>query len=163
MKSFMIFAIFAVATACVPSTAAPGAELPPGYGYVYPPPAGYNGYPEMVDRIGEVLDAIDSPERRSKLAESWLQFSRQTITRSLEQRDQWLGLQKSQLRNEQQAEQFQLEMSRLQMQIEQLRAQNLQLERENLQLRLELGNRTGGQSGLEPAAPSPPADANQLP
>ncbi len=108
-------------------------------GYAYPPGLHY-ALPESLDRIGQVLDAIDSPSRRSDLAENWLQFSKSAIAKNLEFRDRWLNLQKQQLNQDQYREQQRLEMARLQMQIEQLRSENLQLERENLQLRMELNN-----------------------
>ena len=108
-------------------------------GYAYPPGWQY-GTPEYLDRVGEVLDAIDSPSRRSDLAENWLQFSKSAIAKNLEFRDRWLNLQKQQLNQDQHVEQQRLEMTKLQMQIEQLRAENLRLERENLQMRMELNS-----------------------
>lgn len=117
------------------------------------------GSPESLDRIGDVLSAIDSPSRRSALAENWLQFSKTAITRNLELRDHWLNLQKQQMNQDQQVEHQRLEMARLQMQIEQLRAENLRLERENLQIRMELNNRaapqpSNGAASREPNAPA---------
>lgn len=106
----------------------------------YPPADWQYGSPESLDRIGDVLSAIDSPSRRSALAENWLQFSKSAITRNLELRDQWLSLQKQQLNQNQQAEQQRVEMAKLQMQIEQLRAENLRLEQQNLQMRMDLNS-----------------------
>lgn len=119
-------------------------------GYAYPPGWQY-GSPEYLDRIGEVLSAIDSPSRRSDLAENWLQFSKSAIAKNLEFRDRWLSLQKQQLNQDQYIEQQRLEMARLQVQIEQLRAENLRLERENLQLRMGLNNQTAAPGGNRPA------------
>jgi len=126
---------------------------------VYSPVEWQYGSPESLDRIGDVLSAIDSPSRRSALAENWLQFSKSAITRNLELRDQWLSLQKQQLNQDQRADQQRLEMARLQMQIEQLRAENLRLERENLQIRMELKSQAAPQTSngamvKEPNAPA---------
>ncbi len=125
-------------------------------GYAYPPGL-YYGTPEYLDRIGEVLDAVDSPSRRSDLAENWLQFSKSAIAKNLEFRDRWLNLQKQQLSQDQRVEQQRLEMARLQMQIEQLRAENLKLERENLQIRMELNGQAGRQPPNGPVVQEPNA------
>lgn len=142
-------------------------------GYAYPPGSWQYGSPESLDRIGDVLSAIDSPSRRSDLAENWLQFSKSAVAKNLEFRDRWLNLQKQQLSQDQHIEQQRLEMAKLQVQIEQLRAENLRLERENLQLRMEL-NRSAAAPGVnrpaeglngtagagptgEPAPQTPPA------
>jgi hypothetical protein len=125
----------------------------------YPPVGWQYGSPESLDRISDVLSAIDSPSRRSALAENWLQFSKSAIAKNLDFRDQWLNLQKQQLNQDQRAEQQRLEMARLQMQIEQLRAENLRLERENLQIRMELNNRTAPEmsNGAVVEEPNAPA------
>jgi len=131
------------------------------YQYDYLPPAGY-GYacpaiPEIIGRAGEILGAIDSPQDRSKLAEQWLQYSKQIIAKDLEYRQQWLSLQREQLAQQQQMEQYRLEIARLQMQVEELRARNAQLERENLQAQSRIGPGPG-----EPlSAPAPRAPAPQ--
>ncbi len=109
-------------------------------GYPYPPVNWQYGSPESLDKIGEVLGAIERPSRRSEVAENWIQFSKSAIAKNLEFRDRWLTLQKEQLNQDQVVEQQRLEMTRLQMQIEQLRAENLKLERENLQLQMTLKN-----------------------
>lgn len=108
----------------------------------YPPTNWQYGLPESWDRIGDVLDAIERPSRRSEVAENWLQFSKSAIAKDLEYRDRWLNLQKQQLNQDQLADQHRLEMTRLQMQIEQLRAENLKLERENLELQMALKNQS---------------------
>jgi len=120
-------------------------------GYAYPPGSWQYGSPESLDKIGDVLSAIDSPSRRSDLAENWLQFSKSAIAKNLEFRDRWLNLQKQQLGQDQYMEQQRLEMARLQVQIEQLRAENLRLERENLQLRMELNNSAAAPGVNRPA------------
>jgi hypothetical protein len=139
-------------------------------GYPYP----VYGSPESLDRVGEVLGAIDSPSRRSALAENWLQFSKTAIAKNLELRDRWLNLQKEQLNRDQQVEQQRVDMARLQVQLEQLRAENLRLERENLQMRMSLNsqaaasgagravdraNQPAGGTGFmsEPVPQTPPA------
>lgn len=127
-------------------------------GYAYPPGWQY-GSPEYLDRIGEVLGAIDSPSRRSDLAENWLQFSKSAIAKNLEFRDRWLNLQKQQLNQDQHVEQQRLEMARLQMQIEQLHTENLKLERENLQMRMELNNQAARPTPNGTIAPEPNAVA----
>lgn len=106
----------------------------------YPSANWQYGLPESWDRIGNVLDAIERPSRRSEVAENWIQFSKSAIAKDLDYRGQWLDLQKRQLNQDQLADQHRLEMARLQMQIEQLRAENLRLERENLELQMTLKN-----------------------
>jgi CRISPR/Cas system CMR subunit Cmr4 (Cas7 group RAMP superfamily) len=96
---------------------------------VYDPP-GYVATPEIINRVGEVLGAIDNSEERSKLAEQWLQFSKQTIAKDQEFRDKWLDLQRQQLAQQQEAAQLRLEIAQLQVRIEELRAQNLRLEQQ---------------------------------
>lgn len=108
------------------------------YGYL--PASLYYGSPAWMDRIGEILRAIDSPARRSKLAEEWLRFSQQAISKNLQFQDHWLDIQRQQLRQDQRIEQQRLEMARLQMEIERLRTENLLLERENLHMRMKLSN-----------------------
>jgi len=128
-------------------------------GYAYPPGWQY-GSPESLDRIGDVLSAIDSPSRRSNLAENWLQFSKTAIAKNLEFRDRWLNLQKQQLSQDQHIEHQRLEMARLQVQMEQRRSENLRLERENLQLRMELNNQAAALGVNRPAeGPNGPAGA----
>lgn len=139
MPVAIVVSILAVATTAV------GAASYGSYPFL---PANYPyGSPEFMDRIGEVLRAIDSPSRRSNLAENWLQFSKTAIAKNLELHDQWINVQRQQLRQDQVVEQQRLEMSKLQLRIEQLRAENLRLERENLQMRMELRQ--------QPPAPAP--------
>jgi cell division protein FtsB len=105
------------------------------YGYL---PGWYPGYSELGGTIGEVLAAINNPAHRSDLAQQWLAFSRQAISKSLEQRSEWLKIQAQQVQAQQHADQSNVEAYKLQLQIEQLRAENLKLERENLELRQQL-------------------------
>jgi hypothetical protein len=123
--------------------------------YGYPPGGLHYGSPAWMDRISEVLRAVDSPARRSNLAEEWLRFSQRAISKNLEFQDQWLDIQRQQLRQDQRVAQHRLEMARLQMELERLRQENLLLERENLQMRRELNNR--------PAGPPPNAGPIQEP
>ncbi|MCU0914720.1 MAG: hypothetical protein MUC88_09175 [Planctomycetes bacterium] len=129
--------------------------------YDYLPPAGY-GYacpaiPEIIGRAGVILGAIDSRQDRSQLAEQRRQCSEQVIAKDLEYRQRWLNLQREQASQQQQVEQYRLEVARLQMQVEELRARNAQLERENLQSQSRLGPGPG-----EPlSAPAPRAPAPQ--
>ena len=90
------------------------------------------------DAIGRVLDTISSPARRDKLAEDWVLFAKQSITKSLDISQQMVDIQKMQMRSQAEANQYQAEMLKMQMELEQLRKQNLALENENLQLRLQL-------------------------
>jgi hypothetical protein len=124
------------------------------YGSPYPGPQSYGGVTaaEMVSRIGEILAAIDSPQQRSKLAEQWLQFARQTIAKDLELRENWLRFQKQQMGQLQELEQLRLQVAQLQMRVEQLRAQNLQLEQET---RLAQAPRPGNSPRPAPPIPSP--------
>ncbi len=117
-----------------------GAEPVPFNGYAYPSAGWYvfTSTPELISRVGEVLGAIDSPQRRSVLAEEWLRFSKQAIAKDLEFQEQWLQIQRRQTTCQQQAEQLRLEVARLQMKVEELRADNLRLEQENLQMRRAL-------------------------
>jgi len=141
-----------------------GSAEQPGYTYAYPPQGWYYypDSPELIikeaDTVSDVLSKIDSPQRRSLLAEQWLQFSRQTIARSLDFREQWLTLQRQQVANQQEEQQLRVEMLRMEGEIEKLRAQNLRLQNENLQLQLQLKQQPGGQTPT-PAPPvqTPPA------
>ena len=131
----------------------------PDGGYPYPPDGWLYSSPEFMNRIGQVLNAIDNPTRRSEVAESWVQFTRTAIAKNLEFRQQWLDLQKQQLAQNEQADQQRLELAQLQLQIEQLRAKNLQLQKENLQMQMQLNRQTGGQKpgGTAPREPNQPA------
>jgi len=124
-------------------------SLPAG-GYACP------AIPEIISRAGEILGAIDNPERRSQLAEQWLQYSKQVIAKDQEYRQQWLDFQRQQAVQQQQVEELRLEIARLQMQIEGLRAQNTRLERENLlsqaKLRQTSGDRAPSESPPQPLA-----------
>lgn len=108
-------------------------------------PPGYVGTPEIVSHIGEVLAAIDNSDDRNRLAQQWLQFSRQTIAKDQELQQQWLRLQQQQLAQQQEADQLRFQVAQLQMRIEELRVQNLRLEQENLQARQQLAPGTNAQ------------------
>lgn len=133
-----------------------GAEPVPFNGYAYPPAGWYpfSSTPELVGRVGEVLGAIDSPQRRSVLAEEWLRFSKQAIAKDLELQESWLQVQKQQTTYQQQVEQLRFELARLQMKIEELRGENLRLEQANLQMRRELASGARAQQSDRPS-PSP--------
>jgi hypothetical protein len=124
------------------------------YGYSSTAPRGYGDVTtaEIVSRVGEILAAIDSPQLKTKLAEQWLQFARQTIQRDLELREDWLRFQKQQLSREEELEQLRLQVAKLQMRVEQLRAENLRLEREN---RPASGARAGNARRPAPQISSP--------
>lgn len=133
-----------------------GARPASANGYPYPPVGWEYGSAAFMDRIGQVLGAIDSPSRRSEVAESWVQFAKTTIARNLELQQQWLDLQKQQLAQNQQASQENLEIARLHLQIQQLHAENLKLERENLQMQAQIMKQGGGQAAprQSPAEPN---------
>jgi hypothetical protein len=57
----------------------------------YPPTSWQYGFPDSWDRIGDVLDAIESPSRRSEVAENWIQFSKSAIAKDLDYRGQPVG------------------------------------------------------------------------
>jgi hypothetical protein len=122
----------------------------PDYGYYY-----YPDSPELIareaDAMSNVLSKIDSPQRRSQLAEQWIQFSRQAIERSLNFRDQWLAVQKRQVANQEESQQLRVELLKMQGDIERLRAENLKLQNENLQLQMQLK----GQMSAQAAVPAP--------
>lgn len=122
-------------------------------GYGYPSFGWYPGYPEIIDKVDDVLREVDSPAQRSQLAEQWLAFSRQVIAKSVEQRGEWLAIQSRQLQTQQTAEQYNVEAQKLQLQIEQLRAENLKLERENLELRQQMQARATPPQTQTPAQP----------
>jgi len=133
------------------------------YPYAYPQP-GYYYYSDIdliareADAIGEVLNKISSPERRSLLAEQWIQFSRQRIAKTDAFREEWLNLQKQQTVNQQDAQQTRVEMLKMEGEIEKLRAENLKLQNENLQLQLQLKQQTGGQTPTQTTrVQTPPA------
>jgi len=115
----------------------------------------YVATPEIISRVGEILGAIDSPQKRTELAEQWLQYSKQVIAKDLEYRQQWLDLQKRQLSQFREVEQLRLEVARLQAQVEELRARNAQLERESLRVPARLGPGFNG----PPSVPAPQAPA----
>ena len=119
-------------------------------------PPGSAATPEIISRVGEILGAIDNPERRNQLAEQWLQYSKQVIAKDQEFRDKWLRVQQQQLAQQQEAEQLRLEITRLQMRIEELRAENLRLEQENLQAQRQLWERSGG-AVPRVSLPAPPS------
>jgi hypothetical protein len=128
----------------------------PQSGYYYCPDS-----PELISRqaeaISEVLSKIDSPQRRSMLAEQWFQLSKQALARSLDFREQWLAVQKQQVTNDEEAQRVRVEMLRMEGEIEKLRSENLKLQNENLQLQLLLKQQTNGQapSGQAPNTQTP--------
>jgi hypothetical protein len=130
MKPFVVSMLFAV-VALMTAASRAQAQPDPGYGWA-------GDYAEMVDRASDILQSIDSPARKSALAEQWLDFSKRVITKTLDQRNAWLNLQERQLHLQQQAQQDNVDLANLQLRIEQLRAQNLKLENENLQLKQKL-------------------------
>ncbi len=163
-----LIVLAAGALALIP--AATGAGLGPTpvrYGNDYLPAGGYAcpAIPEIIGRTGEIIGAIDSPQRRSELAEQWLQYSKQVIAKDQEYRQQWLDFQRQQAAQQQQAEELRLEVARLQMQIEALRAQNARLERENLLSQAKLGQTSGDRAAREsaPLSPAPRESARQRP
>ena len=93
--------------------------------------------------VSKVLDHISNVQQRQKLAEEWLQFSRQSITKTLEFRQEWLKLQKENLRLQEQIEQLRLEQLKLQAEIEKLQTEKLHLEKEKLELQAKLQKETG--------------------
>lgn len=132
------------------------------YNYAYPPGWYYcPDFPEAISRaadaMSQVLNSIDSPQRRSMLAEQWIQFSRQMIAKSLAFREDWLTLQKQQTANQQEAQQLRVEMLRMEGEIEKLRAENLKLQNEDLQLQLQLKPTTGTPTSTQaPPVQTPP-------
>lgn len=127
------------------------------YSYAYPPGGYYYcpDSPELITRSANaltgVLNTISSPQRRDLLAEQWIQFSKQTIAKSLAFREEWLTLQKQQVANQQEAQQLRVEMLRMEGEIERMRAANLRLQNENLQLQMQLK----GQMSAQAAVPAP--------
>jgi len=137
--------------------AAGGSAEQGDYNYAYPQGWYYGpDTPEAISRQAEamskILAAIDSPQRRSMLAEQWLQFSRQMIAKSVDIREDWLTLQKQQTAYQQEAQQLRVEMLRMEGEIEKMRAENLKLQNENLQLQLQL-KQTAGTPTTTPAPP----------
>jgi len=142
----------------IPAAAGAGlAPTPVRYDNDYLPAGGYAcpAIPEIIGRTGEILGAIDSPQKRSELAEQWLQYSKRVIAKDQEYRQQWLDFQRQQAAQQQQVEGLRLEIARLQMQIEALRAQNARLERENLQSQAKLGQTSSDRAARESAPQSP--------
>lgn len=132
-----------------------------GYNYVYPQPGYYCSDIDVINReadaISQVLNKINSPERRSLLAEQWIQFARQRVARSEAFREEWLTLQKQQTANQQEAQQLRVEMLKMEGEIEKMRAENLKLQNENLQLQLQLKQQTSGQTTTQaPPTQAPP-------
>ncbi len=139
MKPFAVSMVLALIAAVPVATQA---QAYPGSDYAWGP-----GYEVMISRAADILQQIDSPARKSALAEQWLDFSKRMISKSIEQRGEWLGLQEQHLAAQRQASQADVDLAAMQVQVEQLRAQNLKLENENLQLRQQLQG---------PAAPAQP-------
>ncbi|MCL5279008.1 MAG: hypothetical protein M1376_03775 [Planctomycetes bacterium] len=133
------------------------APMPVRYESDYLPAGGYAcpAIPEIIGRAGEILGAIDSPQKRSDLAEQWLQYSKQVIAKDQEYRQQWLDFQRQQAAQQQQVEALRLEIARLQMQVEELRAQNAHLERENLLSRSKLGPGSADRAVGASTSPAP--------
>jgi len=167
MKRRGAFIVLAVGVmAMIP--AATGAQLGPTpvrYDNDSLPPGGYSSpaFPEILSRMGEILGAIDSPQRRSELAEQWLQYSKQVIAKDQEYRQQWLDFQRQRSAQQQQVEELRLEVAKLQMQIEELRVQNARLERENVLSQSKLGPRSGDRAAGESAPPSPAPQGSARP
>ncbi len=140
---------------------------PVRYDTDYLPAGGYAcpAIPEIIGRTGEILAAIDNPEKRSELAQQWLQYSKQIIAKDQEYRQQWLDFQRQQAAQQQQVEELRLEIARLQMQIEALRAQNTRLERENLLSQAKLGQTSSDRAAREsaPQSPAPQGSARPRP
>lgn len=159
MKRLGTSILAATTIALFAATATTSAE--PDYSYSYPTSGYYYcpDSPELISReadaMSNVLSKIDSPQRRSQLAEQWIQFSRQTIERSLNFREQWLALQKRQVANQGESQQLRVELLRMQGDIERLRTQNLKLQNENVQLQMQLKEQTGAQAAV-PAPETPP-------
>ncbi len=143
-------------------TATMGSAEQGDYNYAYPQGWYYGpDTPEAISRQAEamskILAAIDSPQRRSMLAEQWLQFSRQMIAKSVTLREDWLGLQKQQTAYQQEAQQLRVEMLRMEGEIEKMRAANLRLQNENLQLQMQLKQTSGTPAPTQtPPAQTPP-------
>jgi hypothetical protein len=127
------------------------------YAYGYPPPVAYGGVTPaaIVDRVGEILAAIDSPQDRSKLAAQWLEFSKRIIAKDLEFREQWLEFQKRQLSRGEEIERLRLQVAQLQIRVEELRAENLRLEQQNQQRQPPPGPESGGRADGGASSPSP--------
>jgi hypothetical protein len=151
--------------AWIPAVAKAGPGPTAGYDNDYLPAGGYScpAIPEIFSRVGEILGAIDSPQKRTELAQQWLQYSKQVIAKDQEYRQQWLDFQRQQAAQQQQVEGLRLEIARLQMQIEALRAQNARLEQENLLAQAKLGQTTGDRNAREPAPPSPAPQGSAYP
>ena len=154
MKRFRTWVLAASAVMTLVFVGAPSGSVT---GAEYRPAERYAGVTatEVVDRVGEILAAIDSPQQKTKLAEQWLQFSKQIIAKDQEYRDELLAFQKQQWSGQQDTEQLRLQVAKLQMNVEELRAQNLRLERENLQLQLQLAQKNGGQRSSKPTPQAP--------
>ena len=71
--------------------------------------------------------------------EKWIRKYIRVIDKDLENRGQWLDLERAQLSRQQEVEQLRLEVARLQVQVEELRARNAQLERESQRTSATLG------------------------
>jgi hypothetical protein len=108
-----------------------------------------------IESVGRILDTISSPARRDKLAEEWLGFARQSITRSLDIGQQWVDVQKLQVRSQVQSDQLRADMLNMQMEIERLHKENLAMESENLRLRLQLQQAGSPATSATPPAQSP--------
>jgi hypothetical protein len=129
-----------------------------GGGHIYPP-AEWSWYfcrPRFVETCGngasELLEVISSPEKRDKLAQEWLHFSKQSTMLSLETQKEWIRLQTNYLTFQREIEQVRLEKLKFQAEIEKLQLEKLRLEQENLELRLKLLKRTGNEQKAEPPA-----------
>ncbi len=157
MERHRAFTVLVGVMVLLPAAAGAGlGPTPVRYETDYPSAGGYpnTAIPEVLSRAGEIIGAIDSPQRRSELAEQWLQYSKQVIAKDQEYRQQWLDFQRQRAAQEQQVEALRLEIARLQMQIEELRARNARLERENLLSQSKLGQPSRGQGAAGSATQS---------
>jgi len=163
MRRFGALMSAATALGLCATTVALADQLP--YNYAYPLAHSYYGpdYLELIGReaegISKVLSAVKNEDQRSTLAEDWIQFSRRTITKSLDFREQWLTLQKQQAANQQETQRLHVEMLRMEGEIEKLRTENLKLQNANLQLQLLLKQQATAQApnGQMPNAQTPTA------
>jgi hypothetical protein len=121
MKKLMVLAVFLAVFVPVAGMGERSTDsLVGGGGYIYPSPelSWYFCRPRFVETCGneasKVLEVISSPEKRDKLAQEWLHFSKQSTMLSLETQKEWVQLQRHYLTFQREIEQVRLEKLKFQ-------------------------------------------------
>jgi hypothetical protein len=152
MKAFTVLTVLVTTAIQATVVGQPNTDWPVGacgYGYGGWRCCRYHPYGLAIQpsglEVSKVLEGVSSPDKRSKLAESWLSFSRESISRSLDLEKERidverasLQLQAKALELESQMQELRTEMRELVAELERFKVESLRLQQENAELRLEL-------------------------